>query len=97
MREVGGVPKFLLLIGIIIFLLVRSPCKILEPYDNPFWDFSNGRESGIIPKKVAYLSCSAVRTHFARTKIVLEGQDFYFIIFGGCLHALLLRCKKHIL
>jgi hypothetical protein len=32
---------FLFLIGIIIFLLVRRPCKILEPYDNPFWDCNN--------------------------------------------------------
>jgi hypothetical protein len=23
-------------------LLLRSPCKNLEPYDNPFWGFSNG-------------------------------------------------------
>jgi hypothetical protein len=28
-------------IGILIFLLLRSPCKNLEPYDNPFWGFSN--------------------------------------------------------
>ena len=27
---------------IILFLLVRSPCKNLKPYDNPFWDFNNG-------------------------------------------------------
>ena len=24
--------------GILIFLLLRSPCKISEPYDNPLWD-----------------------------------------------------------
>jgi hypothetical protein len=23
-------------------MLLRSPCKNLKPYDNPFWDFSNG-------------------------------------------------------
>jgi hypothetical protein len=28
--------------GILLFLLVRSPFKISEPYDNPFWDFNNG-------------------------------------------------------
>ena len=27
-----------------IFLRVRSPCKISEHYDNPFWGFSNGEE-----------------------------------------------------
>ena len=52
--------------------IVRSPCKISEPYDNPVCDFNNGgkkkkKKSGIIPKIVAYLSCSAGRTHFART------------------------------
>jgi hypothetical protein len=26
-------------IGILIFMLLRSPCKNLEPYDNPFWGF----------------------------------------------------------
>ena len=29
-------PWMFLLVGILLFLLVRSPCKILEPYDN-FW------------------------------------------------------------
>ena len=44
---VGGIPDFLLLIGILIFVLLRSPCKNLEPYGNPFWDFSNGGEKKI--------------------------------------------------
>ena len=35
--NLGGVPEFLLLIGILIFLWVRCPCEVLEPYDNPFW------------------------------------------------------------
>ena len=25
--------------GILIFLLLRSPCNISKPYDNPFWGF----------------------------------------------------------
>ena len=28
-----------------LFILVRSPCKNLKPYDNPFWEFSNGGKS----------------------------------------------------
>ena len=32
-----GVPTFFFN-GILIFLLVRSPCKISKPYDNPFWE-----------------------------------------------------------
>ena len=58
------------LIWILIFMLLRSPCKDLKPYDNPFWDFSNGgkiKKKINLPKIVAYLSCSAGRTHFART------------------------------
>ena len=35
----GGGPHFFL-VGILIFLLVRRPRKILEPYDNPFWEKS---------------------------------------------------------
>ena len=42
---VRGVPPILFLIGILIFLWVRSLCKNLEPYNNPFWDFNNGGES----------------------------------------------------
>jgi hypothetical protein len=26
-----------------MFWLLRSRCKISEPYDNPFWEKSNGR------------------------------------------------------
>ena len=57
----GGGPQIFFLIGIIIFLLIRSPGKILETYDNPFGDFSNGgkkkSEKINLPKIVAYLSC----------------------------------------
>ena len=35
-------PQIFLLIGIPIFVLLRIPCKVSEPYDNPLWDFSNG-------------------------------------------------------
>ena len=35
----GGGPHFFL-VGILIFLLVRRPRNILEPYDNPFWEKS---------------------------------------------------------
>jgi hypothetical protein len=45
-RGVGWVPN-IFLGEILIFLLFRSPCKNSEPYNNPFWDFSNG-----IKKKV---------------------------------------------
>ena len=69
--ERGGLQIFLFN-GILIFLLLRSPCKISESYDNPFWDFSNGGEKKMwkihLPKIVAYLSCSAGRTHLAQTK-----------------------------
>jgi hypothetical protein len=34
-RGVGSVPKFFL-VGILIFVLLRCPCKIAKPYDNPF-------------------------------------------------------------
>jgi hypothetical protein len=37
-----GGPRNFFLIGILLFLLLRSPCKNLEPYDNPFLGFSYG-------------------------------------------------------
>ena len=53
---VGGDPDFLLLIGILTFLPIKSPYKILEPYDSPFWGFEQRyQDSG--------------GTHFARTKM----------------------------
>jgi hypothetical protein len=30
---------FLFFIGILLFLLLRSPCKNVKPYDNPFCGF----------------------------------------------------------
>jgi hypothetical protein len=42
--KVLGSPDYFL-IKIILFLLLRSPCTISEPYDNPFWVFSNGGKS----------------------------------------------------
>jgi hypothetical protein len=47
--------------------------QILEPYDNPFCQngYGRGREKKIIiAKMVSYLSCSAGRKHFTRSKIV---------------------------
>jgi hypothetical protein len=35
-----NLPSANFLIGILIFLLVKSPCKISYPYDNPFWEKS---------------------------------------------------------
>ena len=46
------------MVGILIFL-----CKILEPYNNPFWDFRGDRKKINLPKLVAYLSYSAGRTY----------------------------------
>ena len=62
-----------------LFLLVRSACKNLKPYINPFWDFNIGgmkkkktKTSGIIPKIVAtfvYASSQGQRMHSARTNM----------------------------
>ena len=42
-KQIFGTPT-IFLTGILIFLLLRSPCKISEPYNNPFWDFIKGGE-----------------------------------------------------
>ena len=40
-----GPPNFFSL-QILFFLWVKTPCKILEPYDNPFWEKSYPVNSG---------------------------------------------------
>ena len=45
----------LVFIGILIFMLLRSPCKNLKPYDNPFRDFSNGGANKKKKKRLNYL------------------------------------------
>ena len=37
----GGGPNFVFFSEFLLFFF-RGPCKNLEPYDNPFWGFSNG-------------------------------------------------------
>jgi hypothetical protein len=37
-----GGPQNIFFIGNLLFLLLRSPCKNLKPYDMPLWGFSNG-------------------------------------------------------
>ena len=46
-----GGPRIIFLVAILLFLLVRSPCKIWEPYNKPIWGFSYGmkRERRLIP------------------------------------------------
>jgi hypothetical protein len=46
----GGPPN-LILIGILLFLLLRNPCKNLKSYDNPFWGKSNGTKKKKKKKK----------------------------------------------
>ena len=64
-----GGPRLFLLIGIIIFLLLRSPCKILEPYGDLADDGRRRRrrrrEREIMPSLMATLL--RWRTHSART------------------------------
>ena len=49
--------RIFLLIGILIFLLLRSPCKKFKPWDNPFWGFEQRYQEQEIKKrkKINYL------------------------------------------
>ena len=56
-RGLGGVPEIFFLLGIFIFLWVRTPCKKLKYYDTPLCHFGNGgnkKKKRKIPKIVAY-------------------------------------------
>ena len=59
-------PQFFIFFGIIIFCELGAHAKIWIPMTTPYGIIVCG-ESGIIPKIVAYLSCSAGRKHFAQT------------------------------
>ncbi len=68
----GGGPRNLFSIGILIFLLLRSPCKVWKSYDNSFLEIEQtaGRGGGggeIMPSLMA--TSLRWRTHSARTKI----------------------------
>jgi hypothetical protein len=43
-----GGPRIFVGVGILIFVLLRSPCKIAKPYNSPFWENYQwaGRDSG---------------------------------------------------
>jgi hypothetical protein len=47
---VGEVPNFVL-IGILIFMILRSPCKNLKPYNNPFVVLNSGSKKKKKKKK----------------------------------------------
>jgi hypothetical protein len=56
-----GGPRNIFFIGILLSLLLRSPCKNLEPYDNPFWGFSNGGNKKKNKKKKKNMQNSGLR------------------------------------
>ena len=77
-----GGPRNIFLSGILIFFcdLIRSPCKVSEPQDNPFWEKSNaGRKREeekktplIVDTQFRYTSCSdqlllMLKLHYMRS------------------------------
>ena len=80
-----GGPRFFF-IGILIFMLLRSPCKNLKTYDNPknlrrpkivaylsLLCWSHALRSDQLPKIIAYLILLRwSRMHFARTQNYLK-------------------------
>ena len=56
--------------AILIFFILKSPCKMSEPYDNPFFGCSNGskREKKFLLVRPALLSLLQWRRQFPRIK-----------------------------
>ena len=50
-RGLGGVPEIFFLIGIFIFLWLRSPCKKLKSYDKPLYGFEQRHQDKKKKKK----------------------------------------------
>ena len=71
----GGPPNFIFTPNL-IFLRLKTPCKILETYDNTFWEKSNaGGKKEEREEKNAVNSGHLVpwqRTQAARTKITIN-------------------------
>ena len=63
-----------------LFLLVRSPCKISEPYDNPFWGFNNGgkkkKSAVILPEERGYIVGRA-RLYSRKSAVILSEERGY--------------------
>merc|ERR1711940_420870 len=67
-----GGPRNLFSIGILIFLLLRSPCKIWKSYDNSFLEIEQTARRREKRKIMPSLMATSLRwrTHSARTKIL---------------------------
>jgi hypothetical protein len=74
-RGKGG-SLILFIIGILIFLLVVSPYKISEPYDNPIRDFNNGGESK--KRNKIYASADGWQVFFSFKVLSRTGPSFSF-------------------
>ena len=78
-----GGPRNLIFIGILLFLLLRSPCKNLKSYDTPFRGFNNGSKNmwKKLPKIVATFVCASSHgqhTHSARPIFVILRLEYFF-------------------
>ena len=64
-----GVPQILFWVGILMVWLLRSPCKIVKPYNNHFLE--NEQKMPFIVATYVYASSNGQRTHSARTNILM--------------------------
>jgi hypothetical protein len=83
----GGGPRVCFWVGILISLLVRSPCKISESYDNPLWAFeqkgqgvrSNGRRSAVIWQEDPGYIAAGAHLYYRRSTVKWQEECGYMM------------------
>ena len=73
-----GGPQNLIFIGILLFLLLRNPCKNLKSYDNPFWGKSNKawKSAVILPEECGYIA-GRVRLYCRKSAVIFPEECGY--------------------
>ena len=86
-----GGPRICFLIGFLLFLGFKSPCKNLKSYDNPFWvkkqggwEEEEGGQEENNSKKSGHLVCAisqGQRTHSTWTNFLLECCIIFLLVY----------------
>ena len=79
MQGVGGVPDFVW-IGILIFVLLRSLCKIVEPYSSPPPGSKVTEGEGILEREIDKLKVKPLFLRISNLQITLSPS---FLISSG--------------
>ena len=69
-----GGPQNLIFIGILLFLLLRSPCKNLKPFDKPFYNFNSGTMRKKKKKRFCRRVCRRIGYNYLKYIPLIRGE-----------------------